>query len=488
METRKDQDTITGQETNIDQALEDADRMLYFASKGKIDDKTDLDCLKELARIVVRIRNAKDRKAINEEDLAHFYSQLSIMSHILYPVTSESLKVMEGIFRHSHTEDKGKTTIWSCTKKITSAACSSRPLMFFMAIAFFITLLVTPWIFSYSMRGSDIISRLDATMKDRVTIKKELMEELKISCPESKINTQNPQEDGSEKNKNDTRKVGMLINRHVVKTAIFNSLINQLDQWNQSTPGSWIVSMYSNQEGGNKNQPKPQEVGDSEKRKQENSESGKYDNAEICQKAINDYMFEFNKYPQRMDGGLKIKNNGLLILQTINGTVLLLLFGFCGAASFIMKITIQALQAHTFTGIRCTTWLRILLGTFSGFFLGYLGGSNELMNLLTFDNEAPGGAPINISQVSSLTLAFIGGYSVDLLFSILNRFIYAVTNDDRYLPASERVRRKVDVSKFVDKEKLKQDKHKTQKDTRNIEAGAGPEPPEPIQGQHRPEA
>jgi hypothetical protein len=180
-----------------------------------------------------------------------------------------------------------------------------------------------------------------------------------------------------------------------------------------------------------------------------------------------------------MEKGLKIKNTGLLILQTINGTVLLLLFGFCGAAAFIMKITIQAIQTHTFTGIRCTTWLRIILGTFCDFFLGYLGGNNELLNLLTSDNGAPGGAPINISQVSSLTLAFIGGYSVDLLFSILNRFIYAITNDDRYLTASEIVRRKVDVSKFIGSKVPATDATVAGKDALNDDAG--PEPVKPMQ-------
>jgi hypothetical protein len=130
----------------------------------------------------------------------------------------------------------------------------------------------------------------------------------------------------------------------------------------------------------------------------------------------------------------------------------LLLFGFCGASAFILRKTIQSLQAHTFTGIRCTTWIRILLGTFCGFFLGYLGGNDDLLKMLTFENEVANSTPIDMSLVSPLTLAFIGGYSVDLLFSILNRFIYAVTSDERYLPASEIVRRKVDVSKFIEKE------------------------------------
>ncbi len=505
METTKGQDTINGQKTKINEALEDAERMLYFASKGKIDDKTDLDCLKELAKAMVRVRDAKDRQKISEDILSHFYSQLAIMSHILYPITSESLKVMEGMSRHSCTGENIKTTFWSCIKKTKSAACSSPMLMVFVIVVFIVSLLITPWIFSYSMKGADIISRLDATMKDRVKIKKELIEEVNLYSLEEKKRIQNfsrrqhvedlKQEDkkqpagdpksedkkqpaGDQKpvDKLDILKITTLLNRYMVKGEIFHGLINQLDQWNRWIPGRWIVATESNAA------PKDQEQAAlAKKSKPEEGEDPNNTFISLLE-SLQHHLFKVREdswdreRDSRMEKDFQIKNTGLLILQTINGTVLLLLFGFCGAAAFILKIVIQALQAHTFTGIRCTTWLRVLLGTFCGFFLGYLGSSNELLNLLTGDSEAVGGAPIKtISQVSALTLAFIGGYSVDLLFSILNRFIYAVTNDDRYLPASEIVRRKVDIRKFLDKERSDRNATDTKSDTTSEGTGASPE-------------
>jgi hypothetical protein len=423
--------------------------------------------------------------------------------------------VMEGMSRHSCADDDGKTTFRTCAKFLTSTASSLLPLMFLMIIVFVISLIITPWLFNYSMKGSNIMSRLDTTMKDRVTIKKELIEEVrrystelktknqsrKGGIPQAKIsemadkdkkkipdnnkvtpdaNKSDLPEDGNDANKNDIRKIAALINRLEVKNAIFKSLIYQLDQWNRLIPGPWIVSVGSKSESEGESPSKSQGEGISNDKEQEYNVLSYHDNADTYLKEVHEYIFEVRKDPKGMERGLKIKNTGLLILQTINGTVLLLLFGFCGAAAFIMKITIQALQAHTFTGIRCTTWLRILLGTFCGFFLGYLGGNNELLNLLTSDNEVAGGAQIKtISQVSSLTLAFIGGYSVDLLFSILNRFIYAITNDDRYLPASEIVRRKVDVSKFIDKEKSDRNTTEAKHGTICGGAGAVPESVEP---------
>ena len=477
MSTEHNQDMAPRQETRIDLALEDAERMLYFASKGKIHDETDLVSLKELARAMVRIRIGKDKKAIGEEDLAHFYSQLSIMAHILYPVTSESLKVMEGMSKHSCKEDHGKPSILTCAGYIKSAACSSPMLMLLMTIIFVISLIITPWLFNYSTKGSNTISRLDATIKDRVAIKKELVDEVKSYS--SKSTPPPPQEEGSDKNKSGIQRIASLINRLEVKTAIFQSLLDQLDQWNKLIPGQWIVSVDQDVEPEKKKATDPQVAGASEEKKPEYPSLAYNDNVDTYLKAVHEYIFEARKDPKEMKKGLKVKNTGLLILQTINGTVLLLLFGFCGASAFIMKKTIQAIQTHTFTGIRCTTWLRILLGTFCGFFLGYLGSNNELLNLLTSDNGTPGSAPVNISQVSSLTLAFIGGYSVDLLFSILNRFIYAVTNDDRYLSASEIVRRKVDVSKFIGSKAPTTDSTVTGDDTLNGDTGS--EPVKPMQ-------
>jgi hypothetical protein len=302
-------------------------------------------------------------------------------------------------------------------------------------------------------------------------------------CIRDRVKSVPRPEEGSDKNKSDIQKIPTLMNRLEVNSAILQSLINQLDHWNRLIPGQWIVSQDPDTKPEKKSPPNPQADDASAGKKPDAPTLADKEKANTSPQAAHEYISETRRDPQGMEKGLKIKNTGLLILQTINGTVLLLLFGFCGAAAFIMKITIQAIQTHTFTGIRCTTWLRIILGTFCGFFLGYLGGNNELLNLLTSDNGAPGGAPINISQVSSLTLAFIGGYSVDLLFSILNRFIYAVTNDDRYLPASEIVRRKVDVGKFIEKEKLKQDKHKPKSGAKNDDTGSGPEPSEPKQNQ-----
>jgi hypothetical protein len=439
MEAGNDQKKTTGENPKIKQALEDAERMLDFASKGKIDDKTDLDCLKKLAGATIKISTAiENKQAIGEADFVDFYSQLAIMSHILYPVTSESLEEMEGMARHGWTGNNGKTDSGADGKKSRSATRSALMLFIFAAIVSVVSLLVTPFIFSYSAKGSNIVSRLDATMKDLISIKKELIEERKRLSPHRINKNSNSQADeqqtataGAEKN--DTQKIAAIIHHLEIKTVIFRNLIEQLRLWNMQIPGHWFA-------------------GEEQKKVEEEDEcftSVNHDDVDAYLTKVHECFLEMGKNQKTMEQRLHIKNTGLFVLQTVNGTVLPLLFGFCGASAFILKRIIQAIQAHTFSGIHCTTWLRIVLGTFCGFFLGYLGENNELMNFLASESDVAGAAPIKISQVSALTLSFIGGYSVDLLFSILNRFIYAVTNDDRYLPASEAMRRKVDVKTLL---------------------------------------
>lgn len=445
--------TEGNQDRLIKQALADAERMIYFASQGKINDQVDLLCLKNLAKATFKIKNSMKNGTLNESDVAHFYSQLSIMAHILYPVTAESLMVMEAMNLDSCVEKMGNCSLWTSVKHIKTAACSSPMLMLLMLLVFFIGVIATPYVFTYSMEGSNLIGRLDAALKDRISVKKEQLEEVGKNGSEGKPDSsKEPASGDGEPGTNtssatsgpeniDTRKGPSDRQRPDVKATIIRSLIDHLEIWNKKWLGQVIVHA-------NALPSFEDDQGEKEAISKESQQTPPGANQAMKQGLVDTVEARTLVIEKR----IKIKTTGLLILQGINGTLLLLLFGFCGASTFILRKTIQSLQSHTFTGIRCTTWIRILLGTFCGFFLGYLGGNNDLLKMLTFENEVASGTPIDMSLVSPLTLAFIGGYSVDLLFSILNRFIYAVTSDERYLPTSEIVRRKVDVSKFLEKE------------------------------------
>jgi hypothetical protein len=282
-------------------------------------------------------------------------------------------------------------------------------------------------------------------------LKKELVEEGKKYAANLKAGNAEPGRNA------DSGRIATIINILVVKLELMKGLISQLNQWSQSWMSLWVTGIINWQLQSLENELIP-ELSVSVKNNSDPSPSLPFKEPDPYLKLVDEYTLETYLKPENLRRGLKVKDGSLLILQTINNVMLPLLFGFCGAAAFILKKTIYAIQAHTFTGIQCTTWMRLLLGTFCGFFLGFLGSNNDLIQLLNYESSVPG-PKVNLSLVSPLTLAFIGGYSVDLLFGILNRFIYAVTNDDKYLSTSEIIKRKVDVNTFIDKDKLK--KHQT---------------------------
>ncbi len=405
-------EAVKTERASLEQAIEDAERMLYFATQGKIDDRADLNCLRELAKATEKIRS----KEFKAEDLSHFYSQLSIMSHILYPVTSESLWVMEEMSKHLRRRTTDKRTFRTALKYTTASLCASFQLCLFVALIIFVALIVTPLVFNSAMQGSQLVSRLDKTIKERIELKQA---EDKKRSPSQEDESASSADNATSDEEKDAKNNSLQMKARLIKV-----LVMQLDAWQDS----WVTLTISKNFGWN-----------IQALKKDGPPSA---NEPSSQKnAIN---------LKELEKGLNIKNASLLSLQTTNKVLLPLLFGFCGAAAFILKKTIQSIQAHTFTGIHCTVWIRLLLGTFCGFFLGYLGSGDDLLKLLGGDTAAST-ASVNISLISPLTLAFIGGYSIDLLFGILNRFIYAVTNEDKYLPTSEVVKRKVDVNKFLDK-------------------------------------
>jgi hypothetical protein len=453
----KSNEDIKAKSNEINRAIEDAERMINFASKGKIDEQVDLKCLEDLAKATFKIKKAPNVQDIEEKDYADLFTQIALMSHILYPVTSESLKVMDGMAFRPCAEWKGKKPPWSCIIHVKNVVCSTPMLIFLAIFMFIIGLVVTPYVFNYSLEGSNIIARFDYTLKEVSRLNRELREEaqkyksfdytLKEASKFGRDLSEEAKKNISDLDGATPYKAIAVVRQIEINKIMLKCLAIQLDTWNKSRLGQIITLRHSTED----KQDPPDLSGNSDKKTEiwdelrSLSDKGKnYDYTKL-------FLNEMAELPKSdlMRRNMNIRNNGLLILQVINGSVLLLLFGCCGASAYVLRKTIQEIQSHTFTGIGWTTCFRILLGTFSGFFLGYLAGSSDLSTLLSFDSDAPGAVPAKFSLVSPLTLAFIGGYAGDLLFNILSRFIYALTNDERYLPAAEIMKRKVDLNKFI---------------------------------------
>ena len=406
----------------LKQALEDAARMIRYASDGKISDPNELKYIQKLVKITELIKNDLDSNTINGVDLAEFYSSLAIMSHLLFPVTMESLRKRERM-TESLKNEAGGYLFGSVQKKIWKRLCEEKGLLIFMVTVMIFALVITPLMTSYSLTGSDIVTRLDKNIKDLIELKKDQAVKSQSIEQSGETKSGHSKKDRTQSSKlpasSDNEKSASQKNILDAKRVLINDLYIQFDCWNNTFLGCLVFKINKEQESG----------------------QNKGEDKEI--------LLEDDDL-KRMKAHLPIKSKGLIILQTVNQVILPLLFGFCGTAVFLTRRIIQSIQSHTYTGVTTITFMRIILGSFCGFFLGYLGSTNELVNLLTFDVSPNAGKP-DLSLVSPLTLAFVGGYSVDILVTILNRFIYAVTNDDKYLPTSEMINKKVDTDKLLPK-------------------------------------
>jgi hypothetical protein len=99
-----------------------------------------------------------------------------------------------------------------------------------------------------------------------------------------------------------------------------------------------------------------------------------------------------------------------------------LLYGLLGAAAYVMRSLSKEISDVTFSNVSNVRFvLRLVLGMLSGISVGLI---------LTPDTP-----PSTLSAVTPLALAFLAGYSVELLFSAMDRLISAFSSEGTRSPA-----------------------------------------------------
>lgn len=103
------------------------------------------------------------------------------------------------------------------------------------------------------------------------------------------------------------------------------------------------------------------------------------------------------------------------ILEVIQSYVLPILYGLLGAFAFVLRKLSREVNEKSFSReSRVNYLLRIHLGALAGLSIGWFFGNTMH-------------AAVNISSLSPLALAFLAGYSVDLLFSSMDRIIDSIS-------------------------------------------------------------
>ncbi len=122
------------------------------------------------------------------------------------------------------------------------------------------------------------------------------------------------------------------------------------------------------------------------------------------------------------------------ILANLQLFVLPLFYGLLGAFVYVLRTLTIEIKTLTYTRESNISYrLRIQLGALAGLAIGWFTGPNASFSLDTLSSEAlstfsSGG--LSTQTLSPMALAFVAGYSVDVLFALMDRIIYAFSTKE----------------------------------------------------------
>jgi hypothetical protein len=120
------------------------------------------------------------------------------------------------------------------------------------------------------------------------------------------------------------------------------------------------------------------------------------------------------------------------ILTSLQLFVLPLFYGLLGAFVYVLRTLTVEIKTLTYTKESNISYrLRIQLGALAGLAIGWFTGPNASFSLDAVSSETLstlGG--VSAQTLSPMALAFLAGYSVDVLFALMDRIIYAFSTKE----------------------------------------------------------
>jgi len=120
------------------------------------------------------------------------------------------------------------------------------------------------------------------------------------------------------------------------------------------------------------------------------------------------------------------------ILANLQLFMLPLLYGLLGALVYVLRTLTIEIKTLTYTVESNISYrLRIQLGALAGLAIGWFTGPNASFSLDALSSEVLstfGG--VSAQTLSPMALAFLAGYSVDVLFALMDRIIYAFSTKE----------------------------------------------------------
>lgn len=380
-------------------SINDAEVMIYYTSHGKMEEMNDLTALKYLANITATVKEKKLRnECVSAQEIGSFYEALAEVSHIIYPVTAKSLQHSKYYFCDNEGMSNGKCdTRTRRFLKWIKRVCGFDPHLTLVGWLSFALLVLTIALSAFYFAGAGFISNIDKHVKRNQELRTSL---LKLDTGNKKL---------SEEQIIESKECFSL----KINARLLDKNIEQLRDWNES----WFLNIMTFLI------------------KKETTDKP-------TKLAPYDPCFQSSDSLDAFDERIRIKLRAQMIITVLSSCLLLVLYGFIGACVYILRKATVEISSYTFNKILLpASLIRILLGGISGFLLGYFGNSTDFFKLMA-DPAGTSQSTGSISTLPPLLLAFVGGYSVDLFYGIINRLLYAITNDEKYLPPKEAGKRK----------------------------------------------
>jgi hypothetical protein len=367
------------QRRTLESAISDADTLLAFAAQtGALTDTS-------VVNAIVEIKQQLAKQAVTEEGEAKFWASFNAIAKLVRPVTAESLRCTSGEFDR---------TIFSLLAHRRTACAAERAVRRYRrwAVGALLILIV---IQTYYLVGSAIIADIEAIPKGRDDVHAAL---LKLQ-DESQSSTNASL---SARARDDA--VGELLAKEDNFDLRLETNYDVLVRWNEvwrslSHPSRWW---------------------------HDGSSTGNNIHTQVASAADNIplvrvSMTEGGALGRSGSGAASIRDKIItetkarFALRSIQSYLLPFLYGFLGTCVFILRNLASEIKARSF----CTEVqyrLRMPLGALAGVAIAWF--------------ITPESSPAIVKSLSPLALAFLAGYSVEVLFTVMDRFMSAFAAQD----------------------------------------------------------
>jgi hypothetical protein len=354
-------------------AIHDAEALLaYAAQTGAL--KKDED----VATPIVEIKRLLAQNAVTEESEVSFWRSLSALSAAVRPVTADSLRATNGVFRG---------TIVSLLLGRRTPPAAERAVRRYRRWAMG-TLLCLVAIQIYYLVGSTVIADIERIPTEVDEVHTALL----------KAQRQSPSAASTSGTSDEV--IGDLLAKEDTYEARLETSYGVLAQWNQvwlAVISPWSV-WHGDQHG-----PASMTAG-----------ASTLINAAVGSLGSNGASTHAASVKEILKGRIITETTARFALSSIQSYLLPFLYGFLGTCLYILRSLSSEIKSRSFSsevGYR----LRMPLGALAGVAVAWF--------------ITPETTPALVKSLSPLALAFLAGYSVEVLFSGMDRFISAFSTE-----------------------------------------------------------